>query len=108
MQEQHELLLERARLHAGQHENGSYEQYGHSNGHSHAGPSGEDAEEDPILLHVLEAASRWEAVALAGKCRTTRRLARCSSSMGNTTSPFQRASHAAYGPSRPHSVSERT
>ena len=56
MQEQHELLLERARLHAGQHENGSYEQYGHSNGHSHAGPSGEDAEEDPILLHVLEAA----------------------------------------------------
>ena len=57
MQEQHELLLERARLHAGQHENGSYEQYGHSNGHSHAGPSGEDAEEDPILLHVREAAS---------------------------------------------------
>ena len=72
MQEQHELLLERARLHAGQHENGSYEQYGHSNGHSHAGPSGEDAEEDPILLHVLEAASRWEAVA-RGESRGGRR-----------------------------------
>ena len=72
MQEQHELLLERARLHAGQHENGSYEQYGHSNGHGHAGPSGEDAEEDPILLHVLEAASRWEAVA-RGESRGGRR-----------------------------------